>query len=73
MSASSEQQEKLVYRHFQTRNGGCDDPEYDQNQADKGQIVRPVRMMDQRHNIPPKRILDDPLEGSCASSRRSAR
>jgi hypothetical protein len=62
----SDQREELIDRHFQARNRRRDDPENDQNKADKGQIVRPVRMMDQRHNLPPKVDSCDQLLGEYA-------
>jgi hypothetical protein len=45
-----DQRKELIYRHFQKRDGRRDNPENDQNEAGKGPIVRPVRlMMDKRH------------------------
>jgi hypothetical protein len=49
-----DQRKELVHGDFQARNGRRDDPNNDQNQADKGQVLRSVRMMDKRHNCLPK-------------------
>jgi hypothetical protein len=51
-----DQQKKPVHEEFHARDRRRDNPDYDQNQADKGQIVRSVRTMDKRHNFLPRRI-----------------
>jgi len=55
-----DQRKELIHRDFQARNGRRDDPENDQNQPYKGQIMRSVRMMDKRHNCLPKTDSYDP-------------
>jgi hypothetical protein len=51
---------ELIHCDFQARNSRRDDCKNDQNQADKGQILRSVRMMDKRHNCLPRTDSYDP-------------
>jgi hypothetical protein len=51
----TDQCKKLIDRHFHAGYRQRKHPENDQNEAEKGPIMRPIRlMMDKSHSFPPK-------------------
>jgi hypothetical protein len=51
----TDQRKKLIDRHFHARHRQRKNPENDQNQAEKGPIMRTIRlMMNKSHSFPPK-------------------